>query len=239
METPLFNPVELSPEVLYQGFEDEDLSNDTNPGAVIVKFYLKSELQTAHLQQTGDRTYKKIIQISKTGELGRLEVHRTIEDKVEYQDGKWVIKKYGSPRSDIKQYPKEWAAFVSGLGEVPQGTSIELMLRNDPDLVDFYKYHKIFTVEQLQALSDSQCSELGGRARQDRSRAAIFLKGEIKRREVNEKSELKDEIATLKEQVQALLSAVNVRQLENDGGSAVPTERKRGRPKKVQVGEEL
>lgn len=211
----------------------QEIPNDTNPTATIIKFYIKSELNEFLFNETGKKEYKNYIQIMKCGELGRNEVHRRINDKVEWDESKqkWVVQKFAQ-YSDIRAYPDEWARFADGLGNSPVGTPLDSLIQNDPAILDYYRYNKIFTIEQMACISDGECATLGGHAREYRSKAQAFLAKQSKDKVTNRERELEERLARTEAQLAEVLSRPNLQAVHDSGGVANPP-KKKGRPKKI------
>ncbi len=57
---------------------------------------------------------------------------------------------------DIAEFPRQWAAFQAGREAIPEGTLLAVMFPNNPELVDMFRAQKVFVVEQLAGMSDSE-----------------------------------------------------------------------------------
>lgn len=77
--------------------------------------------------------------------------------------------------ADIAEFPRQWAAFQAGREAVPEGTLLSVMFPNNPELVDMFRAQKIFVVEQIAGMADSEGQRFMGfqKMKQD---AQAFLK---------------------------------------------------------------
>lgn len=185
-------------------YEDLEMPNDTPPVGVQVKFDVVQVEQPFLTAQEGRPIYKDEVFIIKEWELGRSKFRRKVRDAVVYEDGKFKIKKL-APRSDIKQYPDEWNAFMRGATDATVGTPLSLLFRNDPSRAERYYFLHINTIEKLASLNESNAQDLGMDARSDIERAREFIKRTKEQApalEMNLKLEQKDqEIISLRNAV--------------------------------------
>lgn len=77
--------------------------------------------------------------------------------------------------ADAAEFPRQWEAFKAGREAVPEGTLLSVMFPNNPELVDMFRAQKVFVVEQLAGMSDSEGQRFMGfqKMKQD---ATAFLK---------------------------------------------------------------
>jgi len=76
---------------------------------------------------------------------------------------------------DRRRFARHWAAYQDGRQEAPSGTPLAILFPNNPEVVENLKYDKIFVVEQLAALNDTQIGNIGLGGRQFVDKAKAFL----------------------------------------------------------------
>lgn len=76
---------------------------------------------------------------------------------------------------DRRRFRRHWDAFQDGRQALPEGTPLALLFPNNPEIIENLKHDKIFVVEQLAALSDTQIQNIGMGARAWQQKAAEFL----------------------------------------------------------------
>ncbi len=76
---------------------------------------------------------------------------------------------------DRRRFARHWAAYQDGRQALPDGTPLVTLFPNNPEIVENLKYDKIFVVEQLAALTDTQIQNIGMGARAWQQKAAEFL----------------------------------------------------------------
>lgn len=76
---------------------------------------------------------------------------------------------------DRKRFARHWEAYQAGRQEAPDGTPLSILFPNNPEIVENLKYLKVFTVEQLAGLNDTQVQNVGMGARAWQQKAAEFL----------------------------------------------------------------
>lgn len=64
-------------------------------------------------------------------------------------------------RQDVMRFPAEYRRYCQGRADIPDGTPLEVIWPNHPDIVKMLQYHMVFTVEQLQTLNDTQLQNIG------------------------------------------------------------------------------
>lgn len=103
---------------------------------------------------------------------------------------------------DIRRFQRHWQAYQEGRQAMPEGTLLSVLFPNNPEIVENLKHDKIFVVEQLAALNDTQIGNigLGGRAFVDKAKA--FLASADKGKDYHA---LAKQVETLSGQVAALL----------------------------------
>lgn len=158
--------------------EDHELSNDTNPGGVFVKFFVKSEEQPFLTAKENRIVRKNILCVRITQELGRTEQVHPVRDKVVFDEatGKWkILQLLPGKQSYIRRFPEAWNAFHRGSADVVTGTPLEVLFKNDPSKVEAYKFRHITVIEQLAALNNTDAENLGMGGRDDVERAKRFI----------------------------------------------------------------
>jgi len=162
-----------------QHFEEVELVNDTDPTAVVTRFFLKQEEMPFLTIQAGKTVRHNFIWIEKIVNLGNLIFQRRINDSVEYdkEANKWKINKLYSPQidSDIIKHPNEWNAFARGNIDQVIGTPLTFLFKTDPAKVTEYKAKYVSTVEQLANLTDTNLEGIGLGGKADRDAAKIYL----------------------------------------------------------------
>lgn len=78
-------------------------------------------------------------------------------------------------RGDQQRFSRRWQAYQEGRQELPAGTPLSILFPNNPEVVENLKYDKIFVVEQLAALNDTQIGNIGLGGRQFVDKAKAFL----------------------------------------------------------------
>jgi hypothetical protein len=220
-------------------FENMELYDDTPPGAVQIRFFVKTEEMPFLSAEKGEIVTKNFVHIEKVMDLGRSVLSRRIRDTVEWdKEAKaWKVKRL-AVKSDIKTYPNQWNAFAKGMQEGDTiGIPLSLLFKSDPSRAAFYAARYITTVEQLAEINQSNVDQLGLGARGDQERAKIYLekvKANSQGTELTLKLEEKDkQISSLQNQLTDL-SAKLTELLERQGESEEEEPvRKRGRPRKV------
>lgn len=76
---------------------------------------------------------------------------------------------------DRRRFRNHWAAYQDGRQNVPDGTQLSVLFPNNPEIVENLKYDKVFTVEQLAGLSDTQKQNIGMGALAWSQKAQAFL----------------------------------------------------------------
>lgn len=168
----------------YDGFENTELVDDTDPGARLVRFYVKAT-DVCVDPVTGRTEKRNFVRLNRKWDLGRSECDCRVNDKVEFDETtkKWKVKQLNKivipgdpprPQSHIKMYPAEWNAFALGNTE-EVGTPLSFLFPHDPARAEFYKYHHISTIEQLSKATASETDGLGIGARGEKEKAIQYL----------------------------------------------------------------
>lgn len=125
----------------------------------------------------------------------------------------------------IERFPRQWDAFNSSKEQTPDGTPIELWPPLDKRRVYELKAAKVFTVEQIAAMSDTQGTSLGLDWRKLRDQAKAFLNPEVGMVQISklsrENEDLKSKMEAMAQQIAAL------------AGDETNLPKKRGRKPKV------
>lgn len=102
---------------------------------------------------------------------------------------------------DKMRFPRQWEVFNSGNEKAAVGTPVEKCPLFDVDTVEMLKHLKIYSMEQLAALSDQQGQGLGPQWRTMKDQAAAYLKAATDSAVVTKQAA---EIAELKARLEAL-----------------------------------
>lgn len=126
----------------------------------------------------------------------------------------------------IHRFPRQWEAFKAQKEQIPDGTPIEMWPPLDKKRVFELKGIKIFTVEQLAALTDATGPNIGLDWRKMRDQANAFLKPEVSQVMISkltrEKEDQEARIRALEAQLSGLTNLTSVPLAE--------TPKRRGRP---------
>src|SRR5262245_11167061 len=108
----------------------------------------------------------------------------------------------------IQRWPQYYEAFKRGLEAPISGTPLEQWPYLNASQVRNLRAHEVRTVEEIAALSDQACSQLGPGAMEMRTRARAFLNDAVYEAFLNqvnaERDQLKVEVVTLQHQVDEL-----------------------------------
>lgn len=77
---------------------------------------------------------------------------------------------------DRRRFERHWKAYQEGRQATPDGTPLSILFPNNPEIVENLKYDKIFVVEQLADLNDTQIGNIGLGGRQFVDKAKAFMK---------------------------------------------------------------
>lgn len=162
----------------FEGFQSTESPDDTNPGAMLVEFYVESEVMPYLSEQAGQEVRRNFVRLKETINLGNLINDRRIRDEVEYVESerRWKVKKLHPSMSDIRKYPDYWNAFARDQKDIVIGTPLTLMFKHDPSLVERYKANHIYSIEQLAAVTDANCDQLFMGAKKNRDEARAYLR---------------------------------------------------------------
>lgn len=123
---------------------------------------------------------------------------------------------------DRRRFQRHWAAYQEGRQEMPEGVLLSVLFPNNPEIVENLKYQKIFVVEQLANLSDTQIGNVGLGGRQFVDKAKAFLAAADKGKDYHK---LAAQVASLMatkeaddERIKALEAALNEATEENKKG---------------------
>ena len=120
--------------------------------------------------------------------------------------------------SDKMRFPRQWAAFESGRAQVPDGTPLNLLFPDKPNIVASLKHFNILTVQQLANLTGHAIGKIGMGGQMYVNQAQAYLqkaeKGvdyhvfNMEREEQRKENErLTQELAQMKSQMQGLLQS--------------------------------
>ena len=160
---------------------------------LIVGFYRKSIINTFKSKESGKRICEDhdFVKIQHPGESLNI-VDRPVQD------------------SDKHRWPRQWAMFMQGKQQIPDGIPITLLYPDKPSITDTLIGYNIHTVEQLAHLSASGIQTVGMGCQEWVNKAAKYLdqatKGVDFHRFEQERAEKDKKIATLERQVNELNS---------------------------------
>ncbi len=90
-------------------------------------------------------------------------------------DNNHVIERFAAD-ADAAEFPRQWAAFQAGTAAIPEGTLLSILFPDGPEIVENLKYFKVFTIEQLAGLTDTQIQAIGMGGRKMSQDAQAYLK---------------------------------------------------------------
>ena len=168
------------------GHEDFEIMDDTNPGALLVRFHTVAEVMPylTRMAPDGRTVYKNFVHVRKEWHTGASMSDQRINDVVEYDEAnkKWkVISLYPGvgaenlPLSDIRRFTKEWNAFNRKQGDEAIGTPLDVLFGDDPSRIEMYKAARIRVLEQLENASETDLQMLGMGAREDQKRVRRYF----------------------------------------------------------------
>jgi len=130
----------------------------------------------------------------------------------------------------IERFSRQWEAFRNSKQQVPDGTPIEMWAPLDKKRVYELKANRVFTVEQIAALTDQTGPNLGLDWRKMRDQAVAFLNPSASSAQISklmrENEDKDNRMAAMEQQIAALS-----RRDEEDQ----PAAKRRGRPPRVQT----
>jgi hypothetical protein len=124
----------------------------------------------------------------------------------------------------MQRFGHLYEQYKAGNQAMPDGTSLTVLFPDKPALVEDMKYFKLFTVEQLAALNDTQIQNIGMGGREFREKAKQYLDVSGKGKEFHaltqqaEKNE--NRIKELIAKVDALSAALSAEQAKNQPKAA-------------------
>ena len=77
--------------------------------------------------------------------------------------------------SDKQRYSRQWEAYQKGEEFKQEGFPLESWVEMDPGMVREYNHHKIYTVEQLAGMNETNLTNLGLGARTLHTKAKAFI----------------------------------------------------------------
>lgn len=125
------------------GSERLGYGNEPGKGGPYVLFYARSVPNGAASLDESKPVFKSIVfmRLQHPGERDTLERPAT--------------------RQDANRFPREYRHYVEGRQDIPDGVPLHVLFPNHHDVVQALNFHKIFTVEQLANLNDTQMQNLG------------------------------------------------------------------------------
>lgn len=76
---------------------------------------------------------------------------------------------------DRRRFRRQWELYQEGKQALPEGTLLSVLFPVNPEIVENLKVDKVFVIEQLAALSDTQIQNIGMGARQWQDKAKAYL----------------------------------------------------------------
>ena len=173
-------------QVAHQGYGMA--SSGPTPDRMIVAFYPDKKLNVAKSKEQGKPVWETI-------------------DKVMIQNPGETLTIQRKPATDEekRKWPRQWAAYVQGKEQIPDGMPVSLLFPAHPSIVETLRGYGVHTVEQLANLSGNAIQTIGMGAQDWVNKAAKYLdqaeKG-VNFHQFNKVNEEKDrKIATLERQV--------------------------------------
>lgn len=176
-----------------------------------VRFFDHPVLAGAESQREGRPIYKSVpfVRIIQPGERDRIE--RPVKE------------------SDKHRFPKQWAHYQQGREPIPDGTPIDVLFPNQPELPAMLRHVQVHTIEQLAALSDTGLQGIGMGARDLQSRARKFLEAA---KDISGTHQIQRELDAARDEIRQLRQLVQALQNATDDEDNPAPRRRRGRPPK-------
>lgn len=115
--------------------------------------------------------------------------------------------------NDKMRWPRQYDAYLHNQTQVPEGTPIDLMFVNHPNIADNLRGHGIHTVQQLANLSAHALLQVGMGAQEYQTKAKAYLdsasKGVDFHKIERENEELKNQNQVMANQIQQLQAQLN------------------------------
>lgn len=113
-------------------------------------------------------------------EVASRDANRPVNKQVDYvrirQPGERDEINRPAHNGDVQRFRNHWQAYQEGRQAIPEGTPLSILFPNNPEIVENLKYDKVFVVEQLADLTDTQIQNIGMGGRQWADKAKTFLK---------------------------------------------------------------
>lgn len=120
---------------------------------------------------------------------------------------------------DAERFPREYRHYCQGRVGVPDGAPLQVLFPNHEDVVSTLNFHRVFTVEQLGALTDTALQNIGMGAYEWQGKARRWLEGmkqgggfamleEQQRKLQVDNTRLRDQNAAMASQLQALTNQI-------------------------------
>lgn len=150
---------------------------------LFVQFYQRPYLDKAQSQSLGRPHYVSVdfVRIQQPGERDVFDQPATDEHR--------------------GRFPKQWEAYRAGKADQIEGTLLAVLFPGNPDIVENLRYFKVFTVEQLAKLNDTQKQNIGMGAQQFVDAAQTFMEQSDKGKDFHG---LSDQVERLTNQLAAL-----------------------------------
>ncbi len=125
---------------------------------------------------------------------------------------------------DRRRFRNHWQAYQEGRTNIPEGTQLSVLFPNNPEIVENLKVDKVFTVEQLAGLNDTQIQNIGMGARAWQQKAAEYLavafEGKGMHAVTKQLEQLVAQVAALTDKNTALEAALDEATKKNRGKAA-------------------
>lgn len=176
-------------------------------------------------QATGDRRYIEFHTVSwhnrsKSKEAGRPIFEPVTFIKIQHPGEHDFVDRPATPQ-DENEFPRQWKAYQEGRQAIPEGTRLETLFPQHPEVVEMMRHQKVFTAEQLAGLNDTQLQSLGMGGRKFQQEAKQFLSAAEKGKEFHElRAQIErhgNELKSRDDKIAALERAVAAMQQKDDG----------------------
>lgn len=154
---------------------------------ISVKFYQRAELNRSKSLLAGRRVFDS-------------------RDYIRFELSQYEVTDRRVIERDKQIFASQWQQYLNGRDQIGEGTPLSLWPQIDAATVEELKHLKIFTVDQLAAISDSQASLYGKLVGRLREQAKAFISNSAKSQEV---SDLQIQNIELKEKLEKLQAEVS------------------------------
>lgn len=149
--------------------------------------------------------FRKSVLLGKASEEAGRPVHEGRDYVHIQQPGERDYAEREATELDRHRFAKKWELYLAGREQTADGTPLETIFPNDPDLIDTMRPLKIRTVEQLAGLTEAAIGRLGMGGRANVEKAKLFLE---QSKAAVPFHKLKSELTTANEQIETLKTQV-------------------------------